>query len=99
MTPHIPSALGAALRARGLTATQVGRAVCPPNTAENGLYRAGARILDGTHACSIERLGELARALRLSILVTSDGVTVAADHDIAVMHSGARAGQIDAKST
>lgn len=77
MNTDTRSRLGLALRAAGLTATQVGRAILGETSAQTA-YRAGARILDGEHTTDVDRLGELARATGLTIAIGPAGVTVSA---------------------
>lgn len=70
--PDPPTALGAALRARGLTATQIGRALHPEADAQTA-YRTGQRILDGERDPRWSRVVVLAGALGLRIVLDGSG--------------------------
>lgn len=75
MTLPTSQALGHALTAAGFTPTEIGRAIVP-GSAPNSQYKAGARLLSGSHPTDVDRLGELARSLRLTVTVSQHGVTV-----------------------
>lgn len=71
-------ALGAALRARGLSPTKIGRALLGPGRDRQVYYRTGARVLSGQDS-HLSRLAELASALQLEIRLLPGGVVQVLD--------------------
>ena len=68
-------ALARALHNAGYTAAELGRAI-NPNLPRNAVYKAGMRLLDGTHATDLDRLGELARGLGATFTIGPAGVEI-----------------------
>jgi hypothetical protein len=68
--------LARSLREVGYTSAATIGGLLNPQNRYNARQKAGQRILDGTHAPTLDTLAELARTTGLTITVGPDGVTV-----------------------